>query len=49
MDAFVRRYIHENLYYRFVLLPDGATAYSVEKAIKRGEWEHGLPFLNPRR
>jgi hypothetical protein len=49
MDAFVRRYIHENLCYRFVMLPDGAAAYAVETAIKRGEWEHGLPFLNPRR
>jgi hypothetical protein len=28
MDAFVRRYIHENLRYRFVTLPDGATMAS---------------------
>lgn len=47
MDAFVRRYIHENLSYRFVLVPDGQTAYALEKAIKRGEWEHGPPILNP--
>jgi hypothetical protein len=37
MDAFVRRYIHENLSYRFVMLPDGAAAYTVEAAIKNGE------------
>jgi len=49
MDAFVRRYIHENLKYRFVMLPDAATAYSVEKAIKNGSWRHGRPLLNPRR
>ena len=49
MDAFVRRYIHENLAYRFVMLPDGAAAYAVEAAIKNGEWEHGRPFLNPGR
>ena len=49
MDAFVRRYIHENLCYRFVMLPDGATAYAVESAIKCGEWEYGRPFLNPGR
>ena len=49
MDAFVRRYIHENLCYRFVMLPDGAAAYAVEAAIKNGEWEHGRPFLNPGR
>ena len=45
MDAFVRRYIHENLSYRFVLMPDGPAAYAVEKTIKRGEWEHGRPLL----
>ncbi len=49
MDAFVRRYIHENLLYRFVLLPDGAAAYSVEAAIKSGSWGYGRPFLNPGR
>ena len=43
MDAFVRRYIHENLCFRFVMLPDGAAAYIVESAIKNGDWEHGLP------
>ena len=37
MDAFVRRYIHENLSYRFVMVPDGATAYMVEAAIKNGK------------
>jgi hypothetical protein len=30
MDAFVRRYIHENLCFRFVMMPDGAAAYVVE-------------------
>ena len=44
MDAFVRRYIHEN--YRFVILPDGAAASAVEAAIRRGEWDHGMPLLN---
>jgi len=47
MDAFVRRYIHENLSYRFVMLPDGAAAYAVETTIKNGKWAHGRPFLNP--
>jgi len=45
MDAFVRRYIHENLSYRFVIVPDGAAGYALEAAIKRGEWAH--PLLNP--
>jgi hypothetical protein len=39
MDAFVRQYIHKNLYYRFVILPDGAAAYAVEAAIKSGGLE----------
>jgi hypothetical protein len=47
MDAFVRRYIHENLSYRFVMLSDGAAAFAVEAAIKSGKWEHGRPLLNP--
>jgi hypothetical protein len=49
MDALVRRYIHENLSYRFIVLPDGLAAYAVEAAIKNGEWEHGKPLLNPAR
>ena len=49
MDAFVRRYIHQNLRYRFLLVPDGATAYRIEAAIKNGDWEYGRPLLNPAR
>jgi hypothetical protein len=49
MDGFVRRYIHENLCYRFVILPDGAAAYAAEAAIKGGAWEYGRPLLNPGR
>jgi hypothetical protein len=51
MDAFVRRYIHENLSYRFAMLADGAAAYAAEAAIKSGGggWEHGRPLLNPGR
>jgi hypothetical protein len=49
MDAFVRRYINENLVYRFVMLPDGAAAYAVEAAIKSGGWDYGRPLLNPGR
>jgi len=44
MDVFVRRYIRENLSCRFVILPGGGAAYTVEKAIKRGNWEHGRPL-----
>jgi hypothetical protein len=48
MDAFVRRYIHENLLYRFAV-PDGRTAYQVEAAIKSGDWEYDRPLLNPQK
>jgi hypothetical protein len=48
LDAVVRRYIHDNLSYRFVILPDGAAAYALEATIKDGKWEHGRPLLNPR-
>jgi hypothetical protein len=49
MDALVRRYIHENLSYRFVVVLDGAAAFAIEAAIKSGNWAHGRPLLNPGR
>ena len=49
MDAVVRRYIHENLRYRFLMVADGATGYRIEATIKDGDWESGRPLLNPRR
>jgi len=33
MDAFVRRYIHENLRYRFLMVSDGPTAFKYERAV----------------
>ena len=47
MDALIRRYIHENLSYRFVILADDKAAYALEAAIKAGKWEFGRPLLNP--
>jgi hypothetical protein len=49
MDAFVRRYIHQDLRYRFLIVPDGATGYRIEGTIKNGDWGYGRPFLNPAR
>jgi hypothetical protein len=46
MDAHVRTYIHENLGYRFEMLPDGKAAFALEALIKSGEWPHGKPLLN---
>ena len=47
MDAFVRRYIHENLCFRFVMLPDGATACVVEAAIRAAIGSMGGPCSSP--
>ena len=47
MDAQVRKQIHANLGYRFVILPDGKTAREVEKLIKNGAWAQGKPLRNP--
>jgi hypothetical protein len=47
MDALVHRYIHENLSYRFVILPDDKDADALEAGIKGGKWEPGRPLLNP--
>jgi hypothetical protein len=49
MDAFVRRYIHQNLRYRFQMAPDGTAAYRIEATIENGDWGHGRPLLNPAR
>jgi hypothetical protein len=47
MDAFVRCFIQEHLSNRFVVVPDGVTAFATEASIKAGDWEYGKPFLNP--
>jgi len=45
----VRRYIHEHLAYRFVVLRDGATAREIEQQIRSGAWGRGVPLLNPKK
>ncbi|MCP1837118.1 hypothetical protein ACVIHI_001506 [Bradyrhizobium sp. USDA 4524] len=47
MDTYVRRYIHENLLYRYLIVQDGRTAPAIEAAIKAGTWGRGRPILNP--
>jgi hypothetical protein len=47
LDAFVRRYIHEHLSYRFFVAPDGTSACAAEAAMRSGAWGHGRPMLNP--
>jgi hypothetical protein len=46
-DAFVRRYIHHHLSYRYTIAPDGAAAHATEATIRSGEWAFGRPLLNP--
>lgn len=49
MDAFVRRHIHEHLGYRFLMMPNGASAFVAERLLRDGAWECGKPYLNPSR
>jgi hypothetical protein len=49
MDALVRRYIHDELLYRCVIVQEGKEALAIESAIKSGAWSRGRPFLNPGR
>jgi hypothetical protein len=46
-DAFVRRYIHQHLSYRFLIVPDGVAARAAEATIRSGAWDFGRPLLNP--
>ncbi len=48
MDAFVRQYIHENLSFRFMMVPDGAAAFALEASIKSGTWGTWPPPLKSR-
>lgn len=47
LDAYVRRYIHGHLLYRYVIVQDGKAALALETKIKSGEWGRGQPLLNP--
>jgi len=49
LDAYVRRYIHGHLLYRYVIVQNGKAALAIETEIKSGGWEQGQPLLNPRR
>jgi len=37
MDCIVRRYIHDNLSYRFVVTADAAAAFALESLVESGE------------
>jgi hypothetical protein len=47
MDSHIRSYIHANLGYRFVMVPDARTALDIEKTIRSGAWLEDKPLLNP--
>jgi hypothetical protein len=46
MDALCRAYIHERLAYRYACVPDGRTAFEVERQA-RSSALGALPVLNP--
>jgi hypothetical protein len=47
MDALVRENIHAAFGFRFVVVPDYATALKFENAVKSGRLRAGRPRLNP--
>jgi hypothetical protein len=47
LDALTRRLIHGRYEYRFVITPDGAAAFALEREVQRGALSVGKPFLNP--
>lgn len=49
LDHLTRRYIHDNLAYRYVLTPTPAEARSLERLVQTGALQAGVPFLNPLR
>ena len=49
LDALTRVYIHQNLSYRFAVVPGFAEALAIEVSFARGETPIGKPFLNPNR
>ncbi len=47
LDRRTRDYIHRWLTYRFSVTADGADAFAVETAVRRGALAAGKPLLNP--
>jgi hypothetical protein len=47
MDKLVRTYIANHLGFRWIETPDARTARDIEGMIRRGDWLHGKPLLNP--
>jgi hypothetical protein len=47
LDDLTRDYIQDNLTYSFIITPDYETAGRVEDRARAGEWDAGVPRLNP--
>ena len=47
IDRRVRSYVAEHLAFRWVETPDAEITREIEVMIRRGQWEHSRPFLNP--
>ena len=48
LDESTRAHIRGRLEYRFIPLPDAATAFALEREIQAGALVVGKPYLNPR-
>jgi hypothetical protein len=47
LDALTRTYIHDHLAYRYITLPNGKHAFTMERDVQRGALSAGKPLLNP--
>jgi len=47
IDERVRSYVAEHLGFRWLEMPDAESTRALEAMLRRGEWKHGRPFLNP--
>jgi hypothetical protein len=47
IDTLVRTYIANHLGFRWVETPNADAARKIEMLIRRGDWAHGKPLLNP--
>jgi hypothetical protein len=47
LDALTKKYIHDNLSYRYVTVSSGSQALALEREMQRGALSVGKPFLNP--
>src|SRR5690554_3646576 len=47
LDDLTKKYIHDHLYYQYVIVHSSSEAYQIEKDARRGEIFGEKPLLNP--